>query len=609
MKLFHAKKLRSGLKTLFSHISVQIIMIVGTTVVLVLLCTVMFFYHSTVKIIRTNAVRSNEIILEQFNNGFETYIAELKNFTLNVRMDSGILSIIESPDIGYIEQETLGNYMKAMFYSRHDLYDISVHMLRNDTMIRFSRDTKKVSVSHETNIEQEDWFLAAASSPDYSCIAPYRPDVCYPEESFASSAPFLRIYRVIINAYTKKPLAVVEATCDMSIMNSIIKDLGQDKSSLFRLSDQDGTPYFLNSPQLKDLPVFPLSTEDTAKQESVMFRNDEYLCVTHLSRDGRWLLTKLISVDTLTAQNISSRNISLLVLITATVISITAIAFLVHLLTRSLKRLSSQMDQAGKGDLKTTLEETGSYETRMLAHRYNAMIRQIDELIQKNYVMALGEKTAKLQALESQVNPHFLYNSLQVISSRTIVTGDREIYKMIEALAANLRYAFKESVLVPVSLEVQYVRNYLLLLKARFEDRLSTDIEAGDDVSRIMIPKLAIFTLIENSVSHGLETSMKQLRMELKVQLDQGSLIISVTDNGPGIPPDTLERIITDFSAGDTLVSNGEHIGLRNLNTRLKIYYGDRASLRLRSNPGIRTEAVITIHLTDEETTDACITH
>ena len=102
---------------------------------------------------------------------------------------------------------------------------------------------------------------------------------------------------------------------------------------------------------------------------------------------------------------------------------------------------------------------------------------------------------------------------------------------------------------------------------------------------------------------------MKQLRMELKVQLDQGSLIISVTDNGPGIPPDTLERIITDFSAGDTLVSNGEHIGLRNLNTRLKIYYGDRASLRLRSSPGIRTEAVITIHLTDEETTDACITH
>ena len=369
MKLFHAKKLRSGLKTLFSHISVQIIMIVGTTVVLVLLCTVMFFYHSTVKIIRTNAVRSNEIILEQFNNGFETYIAELKNFTLNVRMDSGILSIIESPDIGYIEQETLGNYMKAMFYSRHDLYDISVHMLRNDTMIRFSRDTKKVSVSHETNIEQEDWFLAAASSPDYSCIAPYRPDVCYPEESFASSAPFLRIYRVIINAYTKKPLAVVEATCDMSIMNSIIKDLGQDKSSLFRLSDQDGTPYFLNSPQLTDLPVFPLSTEDTAKPESIMFHNDEYLCVTHLSRDGHWLLTKLISVDTLTAQNISSRNISLLVLITATVISITAIAFLVHLLTRSLKRLSSQMDQAGKGDLKTTLEETGSYETRMLAHR------------------------------------------------------------------------------------------------------------------------------------------------------------------------------------------------------------------------------------------------
>lgn len=253
---------------------------------------------------------------------------------------------------------------------------------------------------------------------------------------------------------------------------------------------------------------------------------------------------------------------------------------MVHFLTRSLQHLARQMEEAGKGDLKTRLQEKGCYETRLLARCYNSMISQIDDLIKKNYVMTLNEKTSRLQALESIINPHFLYNSLQVISSRTLLTGDRQLYKMIEALAANLRYSFREASLVPITLEADYVQNYLLLLRARFDERLTTSIKIEPEVKPLLIPKLALFTLIENSIAHGLESSMKQVNIQLLGEKKGNTLLLSVTDNGPGFSSSRLAEILSWLNTGSS-ENYGDHIGLRNLNARLKLYFGEEERSRL----------------------------
>lgn len=272
---------------------------------------------------------------------------------------------------------------------------------------------------------------------------------------------------------------------------------------------------------------------------------------------------------------------------------------MVHFLTRSLQHLARQMEEAGKGDLKTRLQEKGCYETRLLARCYNSMISQIDDLIKKNYVMTLNEKTSRLQALESIINPHFLYNSLQVISSRTLLIGDRQLYKMIEALAANLRYSFREASLVPITLEADYVQNYLLLLRARFDERLTTSIKIEPEVKPLLIPKLALFTLIENSIAHGLESSMKQVNIQLLGEKKGNTLLLSVTDNGPGFSSSRLAEILSWLNTGSS-ENYGDHIGLRNLNARLKLYFGENAGIHIESIPDVSTTVSIEIILPNE---------
>lgn len=592
------------IRQLFSHISTQIILIVGITVVLVLSAMVMFFYNSTVSIIQTNTIYSNEIVLEQINKNFESYIEELQDFTLNVRMDNSILSAMESDDLNYVEQKTVSDYLRTMYYSRHDLYDLSLHMLESDTLFRFSRNTKNISVQKEANTEKEAWYEKAASDDAYLCVLPVSPSANLPSWEISISDPLLKVYRIIINAYSRKPLAVVEITCDMTILKHILEDLVQDNASMISLTDGSGTPYFISSAALTPLtgtPGMPAGSASSGHIPSIPIDGIDYLLVNNQSEKQSWRLTKYISLDSLTALNGQSKTISMVSLAVATIFSLCVIALLVHFLTQSLRLLSKQMIQAGKGDLKTHLTEKGSYETKMLARRYNSMITKIDDLIHKNYVMEINEKTAKLQALESQINPHFLYNSLQVISSHTILSGDRDTCKMIESLADNLRYAFKESVLVHIRLEVRYVCNYLLLLQARFEDRLITSIDVGADTETLQIPKLAIFTLIENSVVHGLEKSRTPLNLKLTIRHEQDELIISVTDNGPGIEPFRLNEIQAILDSETELTSNGDHLGLRNLNARLMLYFGDKASLTISSIPGIQTTSTITISTVDKK--------
>lgn len=205
------------------------------------------------------------------------------------------------------------------------------------------------------------------------------------------------------------------------------------------------------------------------------------------------------------------------------------------------------------------------------------------------------------QALESLINPHFLYNSLRVISSRTLLTGDRQLYKMIEALAANLRYSFRESSLVSIGIETEYVKNYLLLLRARFDERLSTHIEAAPEAERFLIPKLTIFTLIENSVAHNLESSMEHLNITLKIQKKENRLLLSVTDDGAGITPERLCEIRSLLKKDCSAAVYGNHIGLQNVNARLKLRFGENVKMELESIQNEYTTTSIEILLSDKE--------
>ena len=559
----------------FSRFTNQVVSIFIATIVIVISITVFLFYSSTTETIRKDAIQGNQTALSLLNANFENYVNTIQDFAMNVRTDEKLLSIITNGEHTYSEYEYLTNYIRTMFYSRQDISKITFYLPADEKSYSYSKAAGQITTAKEANIKSEQWYKGVTQNQHYAYVQP-----CFDSENknmkFDFKNNMFTVYRAIINVYTKKTIAVVAITCNSSILNDIVADQQTDSGSMMCLLDSNQNIYYVSGNDLLDSAVQDEFNKNIDRHQtnsffSLKISGDKYLAIYNISQKSNWQIVKFVSIKALNEKNTQSKNLSLLILILAIGFSVVIITIIVRTLTSSLNVLAKQMRLAGKGDLKTTVEEKGSYEIVMLVHRYNTMIQMIDELIQKNYVLEIKEKTARLSALESQINPHFLYNALQVISTKAILNNQDEICKMIEALALNLRYGLKEEPIVTVEQEMKHVLNYLYILKYRYDRRLTYDIDIESAAMACEIPKISIYSLVENSTKHGLEKTMKELCIKIKIRLIKNKLIISVSDNGPGISPERLQKLKLWFSQEVEYNDSRDDIGLRNLYGRMFI--------------------------------------
>jgi two-component system sensor histidine kinase YesM len=203
--------------------------------------------------------------------------------------------------------------------------------------------------------------------------------------------------------------------------------------------------------------------------------------------------------------------------------------------------------------------------------------------------------------LEAQVNPHFLYNTLQAISAEAVVNGQQKINLMITALASMLRYAIKSNDLVTAAQEIKHVKDYLFLQKARFEDSIRYSIDIAPGTEELSIPKLSIQTLVENSIIHGMKGEKENIEIKVNTYLDNDHLFIVVLDNGCGLSEDQLSELNSHFKDNTLPKNNRLGIGLLNLSNRLQLLYNSRASLSISSIQNRETKVVLTIPVSKED--------
>ncbi len=577
----------------------QIILVFSTATILIVVAAILLFYISTTKIIRTEIINSNEMVLETVNKSFEDYMEVMKSFTLNIRFDNRIMDILDTNRFEYGDEVYINSFIRSMYYSRNDLYSVELIAVGSNKSYSISKRTiwgtkdvpnNNIQTQNNVNITDTEWFKATLNNKSYLYI---KPEIVFSNGTAAfPNNKLFTIYRTIINVYNKQPLAVIAITCNTSGLNKIISDFSLENSEMLSIYDDTGRIFYVSNnyliqPQvLKKTSDYFEKTGDGKDDGTVI---DNRLLVSSIKNN--WKMIKLISLETIDKKISETRNLFIIIICIASFISVMFIFFITKPLTSSLKKLMKQMGRAGKGDFKTKVDIKGSYEVVELANRYNSMISEINELIEENYMAEINQKNAQLKALESQINPHFLYNSLQVISAKAIASRQKDICKMTEALAFNMRYAFKQEGMVTVEMEMKHIRNYLLLQEARFEERLSVDINVSEEANNITIPKISIYTLVENSAEHGLENTIKQVEIKINVYVKDGYLAAIVSDNGQGIMPERLQEIRGWFGNKNMEFEDNENIGLRNLNGRIKLLYGEKAHLAIESTQNIGTIA------------------
>lgn len=216
-----------------------------------------------------------------------------------------------------------------------------------------------------------------------------------------------------------------------------------------------------------------------------------------------------------------------------------------------------------------------------LHQRFDQMANQVRELIQKNYVSEILNKEAELKSLENQINPHFLYNTLESINWRAKDLGAEEISIMVESLGALLRTTLSrgKDPISTLKTELDIVNDYMSIIQCRFEDILKYSVEVPKGLYETPLPRLSLQPLVENSINYALEEMTEVCHITITAARMEEDVLITITNNGSQFPENILERL----ASGDA-VPHGFGIGLLNIQKRLQLQFGEEYGLTLKND-------------------------
>ncbi|WP_211746215.1 sensor histidine kinase [Paenibacillus sp. Marseille-Q4541] len=270
---------------------------------------------------------------------------------------------------------------------------------------------------------------------------------------------------------------------------------------------------------------------------------------------------------------------------------------------KPLGKLIHFMRQPKSGNidiLQSKINLEGYAEIEVISQEFNMMLERIHdltyELVNTNthlYEVELDKQRAMMAHLQSQVNPHFLYNTLDSIRGMALVVKNHEIYEMTSSLSTLLRYNIKGADEVTLEEELYIVNSYIKILQIRFSERFTYEIECTQELKNLKIPKMILQPIVENAIHHGIELLIEggQLRIQV-ARNNEGYVEIIISDNGVGMDTDKLRELHERLESNE---GNNEHIGVYNVHNRIKLSYGHPFGLSINSTLGLGTSVIITI--------------
>ena len=322
------------------------------------------------------------------------------------------------------------------------------------------------------------------------------------------------------------------------------------------------------------------------------------------SRDGEFLHVNMIDFDRIARKTASIRSgmVAFYVVMGALFLLIASRA--ARGITRPLERLIEKMKLVPKSGFVLPVTEEDRQlsrdETGEIHRHFRIMIEKINELISENYEKQLLIRETEYRALQAQINPHFLYNTLDTVAWMARINKQRDISQLVESLGRLLRAIIgKRETLVRLSDELEILSHYVTIQRFRFGDRLEFLLACDETLRDALIPKLTIQPLVENAVVHALEATDGVCTIEVDIGPAESGMEIRVCDDGPGID----EEVAAAVKAG-TMKPKGSGIGLANIEERLRLLFGENADLVVQRRPEGGTAVTIRMPVRRKEETD-----
>lgn len=284
-------------------------------------------------------------------------------------------------------------------------------------------------------------------------------------------------------------------------------------------------------------------------------------------------------------KNINSLKMKVYItLIIAILVILIIFYFLSVLLVSRINTIEKTIEKVKKGNLSAripvgkTKDELG-----IIALQFNDMCGKLDNYIKRSYLYEIRMKETELMALQSQINPHFIYNTLEIIRIKAVMQKNHDVANMIYLLSNLFRRSFRSSdIVVSIKDEIDYCMDYLEINSIRFHDRIKVEYFIDEEIMEYGILKLVLQPLVENIIVHGVNDNSKLVQISISGYLEEENVVIIIEDTGKGIDEIKMREIVANLNS-DKINNGNSHIGLKNVNDRFKIVFGEKYGLHIHS--------------------------
>lgn len=550
----------------------------------------LFFYlinSQYFKIAKSNILENNRIAAENINKNFDDIRFYLNDLTLKMYSDANLNGICSRIFRG--EFENNAQRQSLAFEAESLCYDYLLSYNFIHSVGIFLEDTDRTDI----------YLIKNNSNTTYQVHRAYREQV---QEEVIRNKGVIKCFDVgkdhsIIFARTIKDFKNVlkddQITGTVMVMirgqyiRDILKNAVTTPGSYGMLVNAEGEVAYATR---EDITGRLLS--EVEKEES-----DGGAPAQMLEREIESLEQKLVIVTPVKdiSLSISSfKNTLIEFLIILVILNLILVLLISKKLTKPMHNFVDQIQDIGITDIARKVDASGYSEIENIAEDFNHMLTRIQNLVNENYVISLNEKNARIEALQSQINPHFIFNTLDTINWKVMFLDMPEVTNMITCLGDMLRYTtYQYGKYVTASQEILQIKNYLYIQEIRYDHSFEAFYDVEEEALKQVIPCLIIQPLVENAVVHGLKDK-KDGVLVIKLRIEENMLKIMVFDNGNGMEQQKIREV---YQSTEGTIK--ESIGLSNVNKRICLTYSVEKGLEIKSRVGHYTRIEILIPIAE----------
>ncbi|MBY7737574.1 sensor histidine kinase [Paenibacillus polymyxa] len=501
------------------------------------------------------------------------------------------------PAVNYINERTITNILGAIYYSREDL--IGIHVITDTGKVYNYGNYMNVI---DTHYEHTEWYREIRrSAGKIAWLGVYPHSVIDQVET----RPVFAFGRQLYDLDEHKPIGIVLFEAEPRSILSALHNLRLSTNSQVYLLGHENR---IVSATSSDPPPDLRNLEPQVPEEDVIVdRNNERVVIASKLPFADWSVISVTPSEDLNVELAQTQRYLFIVAPILIMVSALIASIVSRGISLPLKRVIREMKRVETGNFRHTVNIESYEEINQLATSFNHMVRQIAELIELVRISSVSEKNAELHALQTQVNPHFLYNTLDMIYWMLDEKGQDQLGEVVLSLSHMFRYSshWEEGADVSLREEVEQVGHYLTIIQARLEGRVSVDVHIEERWLDIRLPKMTLQPLIENAVKHGLEPLHADTGGTLLVRAEEygGVLSLHIIDNGVGMEYERWGVVQVALAEPGKQAGSGQAggIGLQNLNLRLRHMFGEGYGLRISSAPGAGTTVTVSVPLPQKE--------